>query len=137
MRIMALDVGEKRIGVAVSDPLGMTAQGIKVLANDKKTFAEIKKLCQEYEVSRLVIGMPRNMNGTYGPGAESAEQFAEELAITTGLPVDFEDERLTTMAAERVLIDADVSRRKRRKVVDKMAAVIILQSYLQRGEKNV
>lgn len=129
-RIMALDAGDKRIGVAVSDPLGITAQGLKVLENSPQVFAEIAQLCKEYDVERVVVGLPKNMNNTLGPRADWSREFASKVADAVGLPVDMEDERLTTVAAERVMLDADLSRGKRRKVVDKMAAVLILQNYL-------
>lgn len=135
-RIMALDAGDKRIGVAVSDPLRITAQGLKVLENSPEVFKEIASLCREYDVGKIVVGLPKNMNNTLGPRADWALKFAESISATTGLPVVMEDERLTTAAANRVMLDADLSRRKRRKVVDKMAAVLILQNYLARGEKN-
>lgn len=129
-RIMALDAGAKRIGVALSDSLGITAQGLKVLQSSPDVFSEIDSICKEYDVERIVVGLPKNMNNTLGPRAEWSQQFARRVAEVTGLPVDMEDERLTTVAATRVMLDADLSRRKRRKVVDKMAAVLILQNYL-------
>lgn len=135
-RIMALDAGDKRIGVAVSDPLRITAQGLKVLENSPGIFDEIASLCREYDVDKIVVGLPKNMNNTLGPRADWTLKFAKKVAETTGLPVVMEDERLTTVAANRVMLEADLSRRKRRKVVDKMAAVLILQNYLSRGEKN-
>lgn len=135
-RIMALDAGDKRIGVALSDPLGITAQGLKVLDNSREVFAEIYKICQEYDVGQIVVGLPKNMNNTLGPRAEWSQKFARQVAKTTGLPVAMEDERLTTAAATRTMLEADVSRGKRRKVIDKLAAVLILQNYLaRRGEK--
>jgi putative Holliday junction resolvase len=129
-RIMALDAGDKRIGVALSDPLGITAQGLKVLENRPDIFEVIAGLCEEYDVERIVVGLPKNMNNTLGPRAELAIEFSKKLEQETGLPVVLEDERLTTVAANRVMLDADMSRGKRRKVVDKMAAVLILQNYL-------
>lgn len=129
-RIMALDAGDKRIGVAISDPLGITAQGLTVLENSPQVFSKIKEICQEYNVGQIVVGLPKNMNNTLGPRADWSQEFARRVAATTGLPVDMEDERLTTAAATRVMLDADLSRGKRRKVVDKMAAVLILQNYL-------
>ena len=135
-RIMALDAGDKRIGVAVSDSLRITAQGLKVLENTPGVLDEIASLCREYDVGKIVVGLPKNMNNTLGPRAEWALKFAKSISETSGLPVVMEDERLTTAAANRVMLDADLSRRKRRKVVDKMAAVLILQNYLSRGEKN-
>lgn len=131
-RIMALDAGDKRIGVAISDPLGITAQGLKVLANSPDVYTEIAKICQEYQVEKIVVGLPKNMNNTLGPRAEWSMDFAAKVGQVTGLPVEMEDERLTTAAATRVMLDADMSRSKRRKVVDKMAAVLILQNYLSK-----
>jgi putative Holliday junction resolvase len=135
-RIMALDVGDKRIGVAISDPLQLTAQGLLVLDNSPEVFAEIAGLCREYAVGKIVVGLPKNMNNTLGPRAQQTLKFSEQLADATGLPVVMEDERLTTVAANRAMLEADISRRKRRKAIDKMAAVLILQNYLARGEKN-
>lgn len=134
MRIMGLDVGEKRIGIAISDPMGWTAQGHSVLT--RKILADdlnrIKAVCSEYEVEKVIIGMPRNMNGTEGPKAQEIREFAEVLKDVLQVPIDFWDERLTTRSAERVLIEADVSRQKRKNVIDKLAAVNILQGYLDR-----
>ena len=129
-RVMALDAGDKRIGVALSDLLGITAQGLKVLNNSPQIFNEIADLCKEHDVELVVVGLPKNMNNTLGPRAELALKFAEKIKQKTGLPVIMEDERLTTVAANRVMLDADISRGKRRKVIDKMAAVLILQNYL-------
>lgn len=133
MRIMALDVGDKTIGVAVSDSLGWTAQGVEVIrrTSRKADFARLAELIKQYEVTSIVVGYPKNMNGTIGPRARLSAEFAQELAGHTGLPVRLWDERLTTMEAERMLLTADVSRAKRKKVIDKMAAVLILQNYLQ------
>ncbi len=134
MRIMGLDVGSKTVGVALSDELGWTAQGLKTLKiNEEKQeygFEEIGQLIKEYQVSKVVIGLPKNMNGTIGPRGEASRQFAKEIEERFSVPAVLWDERLTTMAAERVLLEADVSRKKRKKVIDKMAAVMILQGYL-------
>ncbi len=132
-RVLALDVGDRRIGVAVSDPLGMTAQGIETYqrtGDDEKDIGHFVELLKGYAPVKLVVGMPRNMNGTYGPQTEKVRSFAEGICAVWNGELEYCDERLTTMSAERVLIDADVSRQKRKKVIDKMAAVIILQSYL-------
>ncbi|NLZ92544.1 MAG: Holliday junction resolvase RuvX [Firmicutes bacterium] len=133
MRILGLDVGDRTIGIAVSDELGWTAQGLEVIRRgDWETDVQrIRELCERYQVTLLVVGYPKNMNGTIGPRAELSEAFAKQLAAELGLPVKLWDERLTTMEAERMLVAADVSRAKRRKVIDKMAAVLILQNYLQ------
>ncbi len=134
MRIMGLDVGSKTVGIAISDELGWTAQGIKTLKiNEEKNqfgFEEIGQLIKEYGITVVVIGMPKNMNGTIGPRGEASQQFAQEIENQFSVSTVLWDERLTTMAAERVLIEADVSRKKRKKVIDKMAAMIILQGYL-------
>jgi len=134
MRTMGLDVGSKTVGVALSDLLGLTAQGLETLQiNEERQqfgFEKIGQIINEYEVSKIVVGLPKNMNGTIGPRGEASQFYAEELRTRFGLPVVLWDERLTTMAAERVLLEADVSRKKRKKVIDKMAAVMILQGYL-------
>ncbi|MFP3916983.1 Holliday junction resolvase RuvX [Lysinibacillus telephonicus] len=134
MRIMGLDVGSKTVGVAISDALGWTAQGIETVQIDEETgdygIERIKELVKEYAVTEFVVGYPKNMNNTVGPRGEASENYKKLLEETFGLPVKLWDERLTTMAAERMLIEADVSRKKRKKVIDKMAAVMILQGYL-------
>ncbi|MBC1451426.1 Holliday junction resolvase RuvX [Listeria welshimeri] len=134
MRIMGLDVGSKTVGVAISDPLGWTAQGVETIQIDEKRkqfgYDRVKELVLEYEVEKVVVGLPKNMNNTIGPRAESSKIYAEVLEARIDLPVVLWDERLTTSAAERTLIEADVSRKKRKEVIDKLAAVMILQSYL-------
>jgi putative holliday junction resolvase len=134
MRIMGLDVGSKTVGIAISDELGWTAQGLKTLKIDEEKnkfgFDEIGQLIKEYGISQVVIGLPKNMNGTIGPRGEASKRYAEEIENQFEVPTTLWDERLTTMAAERVLLEADVSRKKRKKVIDKMAASMILQGYL-------
>ncbi|MFS8650290.1 MAG: Holliday junction resolvase RuvX [Caldibacillus sp.] len=134
MRILGLDVGAKTVGVAISDELGWTAQGITTIAIDEETgdfgMDELEKIIKQYEVEKIVVGLPKNMNGTIGPRGEASLRFADMLRERFLLPVVMWDERLSTMAAERILLEADLSRRKRKKVVDKMAAVMILQGYL-------
>ena len=134
MRIMGLDVGSKTVGVAISDALGWTAQGIETVKIDETAgkfgIDRIAELVKEYSVTEFVVGFPKNMNNTVGPRGEASENYKKLLEETFGLPVKLWDERLTTMAAERMLIDADVSRKKRKQVIDKMAAVMILQGYL-------
>lgn len=138
MRIMGLDFGSKTIGVAVSDALFWTAQGVKTIRRSKKEIDELRELIREYEVNEIVIGYPKNMNGTLGPRCESTSEFAELLRLEFGLPVELWDERLSTVAAQRTLLEADVSRTKRKLVIDKMAAVFILQGYLDRRQtKNI
>jgi len=130
---MSLDFGDKRIGVALSDPMGLTAQGLDVLQRGQslnEDLTRIKDLAEKNEVETVVIGLPRNMDGSMGPQAEKVKKFAQKLAGLLDVQVKFWDERLTTMAAEKLLIQADVSRVRRRKVIDKMAASLILQGYL-------
>ena len=132
MRIAALDVGAARIGVAVSDELGMTAQGIGVVrrVGGRRDLEALATLLAPYAPERLVVGLPLNMNGSEGPQAERVRRFGTAVAGHLGLPLEFWDERLTTVAAERTLLEADMSRRRRREVVDKVAAVLILQGWL-------
>ena len=134
MRTMGLDVGSKTVGIAISDALGWTAQGIETIKIDESSghfgMERIQELVTEYEVTSFVVGYPKNMNNSIGPRGEASEKYAELLRKTYGHPVVLWDERLTTMAAERMLIDADVSRKKRKTVIDKMAAIMILQGYL-------
>ena len=134
MRIMALDVGSKRIGVALSDPLKITAQGLQTFQRTtlEEDIKGLWKLIDEHEVSQLVVGLPKNMDGTIGFKAEEVQQFIADLTAERKIETIWIDERLTTVSAERVLLEADVSRAKRKKVIDKMAAVVILQSYLDR-----
>ena len=137
MRIMGLDVGSKTVGVAISDPLGFTAQGLEIIQinedQDQFGFDRIKELVDGYKVERFVVGLPKNMNNTSGPRVEASQAYGEKLVDLFGLPVDYQDERLTTVAAERMLIEqADISRNKRKKVIDKLAAQLILQNYLDR-----
>ena len=136
-RTMALDVGDKRIGIAVSDLLGITAQGLETYERRslEADLAHIKELCMKQNVSKIVCGFPKNMNGTIGPQAQKVSVFAKEVEEATGLPLVFVDERLTTVFAERALLEADVSRKKRRMVIDKLAAVTILQGYLDTNQK--
>lgn len=138
MRIMGLDLGEKNIGVAVSDPLGLTAQGITVIhrVNLKSDLYQIKNLIKRYNVTEIIIGLPLNMNGTAGPSAQMAQRFSSYLKKEVDIPVHLWDERLTTTAAEKVLLEGDVSRFKRKRVIDKMAAVLILESYLASRKNN-
>ncbi|MCD8511666.1 MAG: Holliday junction resolvase RuvX [Bacillus sp. (in: Bacteria)] len=141
MKILGLDVGTRTIGVAVSDALGWTAQGIETIkrseTDKEKDFERLEELIKQHEVEVIVVGLPKNMNGTIGPSGELCQAFAEELRNRTNLKVEFWDERLTTVAAERMLVTADVSRKKRKKVIDKMAAVMILQGYLDRNQQKL
>lgn len=137
MRMMGLDVGDKRIGVALSDLMGWTAQGLETIhrTNIKSDLQRIEAIIQEHDVKKIVIGLPKNMNGTLGPQSEKVIEFTERLKKRTNLETVFWDERLTTVAAERTLIEADVSRKKRKTVIDKLAAIHILQGYLDRTNK--
>lgn len=133
MRIMGLDVGSQTIGVSVSDPFGWTAQGVETIRHTtrEKDFQRLGELVKAYEVERFVLGMPLNMNGTKGMRAERTEEFAAALKEAfPQIEQAFWDERLTTVMAQKELIAADVSRKKRKQVIDKMAAVAILQGYL-------
>ena len=140
-RVMGLDYGEKTIGVAVSDLLMFTAQGVEIIRRDNpvdlsKSMVRLKELIEIYEVDKIVLGFPKNMNNTIGERGEKTQRFKERLEKDLGLDVILIDERLTTMQAERMLIQADVSRQKRKKVIDKMAAVLILQAYLDQSTNN-
>ena len=133
-RILALDVGEKRIGLAVSDPLGITAQGLAVLLRQDREsdLAKMVAMVRDYQIREILVGLPRHMDGRPGKQAEAVLDLAKALGEALGgVEVTPWDERLTTVEAERVLIQADMSRRRRRQVVDQLAAVIILQSYLE------
>ncbi|MBQ6426565.1 MAG: Holliday junction resolvase RuvX [Clostridia bacterium] len=132
-RTLAFDVGDRRIGIAVSDLLGITAQPVETYTrtdDEEKDIRYLLSVAKRYAPSKLVFGMPRNMNGTYGFQAEKVRVFAEKLLENWDGEYDFYDERLTTVTAERILLEADVSRKKRKQVVDKIAAVVILQGYL-------
>ena len=135
MRILGLDYGSKTVGVAVSDPLGLTAQRVETIWRKqenklRRTLARIEELAAEYGVERIVVGLPKNMNNTMGERAEKTLEFREMLEKRTGLPIVMWDERLTTAAAERTLIEAGVRRENRKEYLDSMAAVLILQGYL-------
>ena len=132
MRIMGLDVGTHTIGIAISDELGLTAQGLKTLKRKSKEddLREITAIIGQFEISKIVVGLPKNMNGTLGGQAENVLGWVYVLKDQTQLPVVTWDERLSTVGANRVLLEADLSRRKRKKVIDKLAAVLILQGYL-------
>ena len=135
-RVIALDVGSKRIGVAVSDEIGMLAQGRGYISrsSDKKAVEEVRMTAEKEQVRGVVVGFPINMDGTIGERARDARKFAEQVKDATGVLVTLWDERLSTKEAERVMISADVSRKKRKEVIDKVAAQIILQGYLDSEE---
>ncbi|MFD1393223.1 Holliday junction resolvase RuvX [Lacticaseibacillus jixianensis] len=135
MRYMGLDVGSRTVGVAVSDPLGWTAQGLEIIRinEDKEDFglARVGELVTQYEVTNFVVGLPKNMNNTEGPRVEKAKAYGQMLADRFSLPVAYTDERLTTVEASRMLIEeADASRKRQKQVIDKLAAQLILQNYL-------
>ena len=134
MRILGLDLGTKTLGVAISDEMGWTAQGIETIKIDEAGgnfgLSRLSEIVSQYGTDKIVLGFPKNMNGTVGPRGEASQSFAKVLENTYNVPVVLWDERLSTMAAEKMLISADVSRQKRKKVIDKMAAVMILQGYL-------
>lgn len=138
MRWMGLDYGDRNIGIAVSDEMGWTAQGVEVIRRKSKKddLERIRTLIHEYDIKELVVGLPRNMNGSLGPRAGKCQDFARLLQDETGLTVHLWDERLSTVAAERTLLEADMSRKKRKAVIDKMAAALILQSYLDSNPKR-
>ncbi|SDD17601.1 putative holliday junction resolvase [Terribacillus halophilus] len=134
LKTIGLDVGSKTIGVAISDGLGWTAQGLTTIHWNETDYEtardELQQIIQQHDVGRAVIGMPKNMNGTIGPRGEASQAFSQWIKEEFDIETVLWDERLTTMAAERVLLEADLSRKKRKKVIDKMAAVMILQGYL-------
>lgn len=138
MRILGLDIGDRTIGVAVCDPLGYTAQGITTIRRKsvEKDLEELKKICDEYNVETIVSGLPKNMNGTLGPQSEKVVSFCDLIKESINLPIVMWDERLTTVAAHKAMIEADLSRAKRKKIVDKMAAIYILQGYLDSISKK-
>lgn len=132
-RILGLDVGSKRIGVAISDPLGITAQGLDTIQrkNKRQDFAQLARLLEQYEVAEIVVGYPLRLSGTEGIQSGKMQAFAEELRNKFGLPVHLWDERLTSTQANRVLREADLSIKKRSEAVDRIAAVLILQSWME------
>ena len=137
MRIMGLDVGSKTVGVAISDPLGFTAQGVEIIQIDEEAgefgFERLGELVKQYNVDKFVVGLPKNMNNTEGPRVEASKAYGDQIKELFNIQVDYQDERLTTVQAERMLVEqADVSRGKRKKVIDKLAAQLILQNYLDR-----
>lgn len=140
MKLMGLDVGSRTEGVAVSDALGWTAQGVEIIRinEDEEQFGldRVGELIASHDVQGFVVGLPKNMNNSLGPRAEASKRYGDMLTARFNLPVDFEDERLTTVEAERMLVEqADTSRRKRKQVIDKLAAGLILQNYLDRHGK--
>ncbi|KRF18508.1 Holliday junction resolvase RuvX [Paenibacillus sp. Soil787] len=138
MRWIGLDYGDKTIGVAMSDELGWTAQGLEVIHRRKpgEDMQRLEAIVKQYGVTQIVVGLPKNMNNTIGPRGELAIAFSQELEQKLSVPVHLWDERLTTVAATRTLLEADVSRKKRKQVIDKMAAQLILQGYMDANMKR-
>lgn len=134
MKLIGLDVGSKTIGVAVSDAFGWTAQGLTTIHwNENQIHSadkQLRTIIKTHEIGKAIIGLPKNMNGTIGERGEASQRYADHVKSVHGIEVALWDERLTTVAAERILLEADVSRKKRKQVIDKMAAVMILQGYL-------
>lgn len=135
MRILGLDFGSKTVGVAVSDPLFITAQGVEIIRRKdenklRQTLARIEELCKEYEVSKIVLGLPKNMNNTSGDRVDKTMDFKESLERRTGLEIIMWDERLTTVAADKAMMEAGIRRENRKEYVDMIAAEFILQGYL-------
>ena len=135
MRILGLDYGSKTVGVAISDPLGLTAQGVETIWRKqenhlRQTLARIEELVSEYHVEKIVLGYPKNMNNTIGERAQKSLEFKEMLEKRTGLPVAFWDERLTTVAADRAMVEKGMGRYERKEYVDEIAAIFILQGYM-------
>ena len=140
MRVLALDIGDKTIGVAASDPLGLTAQGVETIqrTSNKNDLKRLRELVAQYEAKIFVIGLPKNMDGTEGTRCEFVKAFAAKIAAALpNVEQFFWDERLSTVAAQRTLIEADLSRTKRKKVIDKMAAVYILQGWLDKNQSRL
>jgi len=135
---MGLDVGTHTIGIAISDELGITAQGLKTLRRKsmEDDLKEIAAIIHQFEIDKIVVGLPKNMNGTLGKQAEFVLQWVEDLIDKIHVPVETWDERLSTVGASKVLLEADLSRRKRKKVIDKLAAVLILQGYLDQSRRT-
>lgn len=138
MRIMGLDIGSHTIGVAISDELGITAQGLKTIKRKSpdEDLEEISGIIGQFEIDKIVVGLPKNMNGTLGKQAEMVFKWIKDLKDKIHLSVVTWDERLTTVGATKVLLEADLSRRKRKGVIDKLAAVLILQGYLDQSRKR-
>ncbi|MGZ3589566.1 MAG: Holliday junction resolvase RuvX [Thermodesulfobacteriota bacterium] len=138
MRIMGLDIGTRTIGIAISDELGITAQGLKTLRRQsmEEDFKEIAAIIRQFEIEKIIVGLPQNMDGTLGIQAEKVLNWMEALKDRVEIPIATWDERLSTVGASRVLLEADLSRRKRKNVIDKLAAVLILQGYLDQSRRK-
>lgn len=136
MRILGLDYGSKTVGVAISDPLLITAQGLEIIRREsenkiRKTLQRIEELVAEYDVEKIVLGYPKNMNGTDGDRAEKSLEFKDTIERRTGIPVVMWDERLTTVSADKVMMESGIRRENRKEYVDEIAAMFILQNYLE------
>jgi putative Holliday junction resolvase len=138
MRIMGLDIGSHTIGVAITDELRIAAQGLKTIRRKSKEedLKELIKIIDQFEIAKIVVGLPRNMNGTLGKQAEMVFQWIKDLKDKLDLPVVTWDERFSTVEASRILLEADLSRRKRKKAIDKLAAAIILQGYIEKDRNK-
>lgn len=141
MRILGLDYGSRTVGVAITDPLGYTAQMLETVTRKeenklRRTYARIEEICKVYGVERVIVGLPLNMNDTEGERAALARNFGANVARRTGLPVEFVDERLTTVEAEEILIEGGVRRENRKAIIDQMAASLILRTYLESKENK-
>lgn len=137
MRIIGLDYGDKTIGVAVSDPFGWTAQGLEIIRRDnpneyKKSLKRLEEIIKQYEVEKIILGYPKNMDNSEGLRCEKTKEFKKRLEKRFNIPIILYDERMSTVAAQRTLIEANLSRAKRKEVIDKMAAVHILQGFLDK-----
>lgn len=137
MRIMGLDIGSHTIGLAVSDELGITAQGLKTLKRKsfEEDYCELAKMIHQFQIDKIVVGLPKKMDGTFGKQAEMVFQWIKAFKNKIHVPMVTWDERFSTVGASRVLLEADVSRKKRKKIIDKLAAVIILQGYLDQSRR--
>ena len=136
MRILGLDYGSKTVGVAISDPMLITAQGLEIIRREsegkiRKTYQRIEEICKEYNVEKIVLGHHKNMDGTDGERAFKTFEFKEALERRTGLPVILWDERLTSVSAENIMIESKIRRENRKQFVDEIAAMVILQNYLE------
>ncbi len=138
MRTMSMDIGSRTIGVAISDELGITAQGLKTIRRRsmEEDLKEISLIIAQFKIDRIVVGLPKNMDGTIGKQAESVLQWIKAAQEKINIPIETWDERLSTVEASKILLEADLSRKKRKGVIDKLAAVIILQGYLNQSRKQ-
>ncbi len=135
---MSMDVGSRTIGIAISDELGLTAQGLKTIRrrSDDEDLRELSLIIEQFKIDKIVVGLPKNMDGTVGKQAEMVLQWIKSFQERINLPVETWDERLSTVEASKILLEADLSRKKRKGVIDKLAAVIILQGYLNQSRKQ-